>query len=59
MGYVMRFLNYLDDILIVAGCGLILVGTYLVNPLAVWFVGGAQLIILGVLIGLGARHDHP
>ena len=48
---------YLDDLLIVAGCVLILIGTYLVHPVATWFVAGGMLIALGVLIGLGGRND--
>lgn len=51
----MAFLQkHLDDLLILAGCGLIIYGTYLINPLAVWFVAGAMLIGFGVLVGLGA-----
>jgi len=49
----MKILNYVDDVLILAGCGLVTYGTYLVSPIATWFVGGAVLIILGVLVGIG------
>jgi hypothetical protein len=45
--------KYLDDLLILGGCGLVLYGTFLVNPVAVWFVGGGMLIALGVLFGAG------
>lgn len=49
------FNKVLDDLLILAGCGLILAGTYQVNPMATWFVGGVMAITLGILIGLGGR----
>jgi uncharacterized membrane protein SirB2 len=47
--------NYLDDLLVLAGCVLVVVGTYQVNPLATWFVGGVILIVLGVLVGMGGK----
>jgi hypothetical protein len=51
--------KYLDDILILAGCALIELGTYIVDPIASIFMGGAILITLGVLVGLGAgNHDN-
>lgn len=43
----------LDDVLVLAGCGLVVYGTYLVSPVATWFVAGGMLIILGVLVGIG------
>ena len=46
--------SHLDDLLVVSGCGLICYGTYVICPVATWFVGGAMLIALGVLVGLGA-----
>lgn len=46
--------KFLDDVLILAGCGSILYGTWLVNPIAVWFVAGAMLILAGVLAGVAA-----
>lgn len=52
----MNFMKYLDDILIFAGCILILIGVYCVIPVATWFVSGVMLIVIGVLIGLGAQH---
>jgi hypothetical protein len=45
--------RYLDDLLILVGCLLILVGVYQVLPVATWFVAGVMLIIFGVLFGLG------
>ena len=47
--------KYLDDIFILIGCLLILAGTYQINPLATWFVGGAMFIGAGVLVGAGSR----
>jgi hypothetical membrane protein len=54
----MKIKNYVDDLLILAGCVLILIGVWRVCPVAVWFVSGGMLIVFGVLIGLGAKHDH-
>ena len=48
-------IRYLDDLLLLAGCVLILIGVYQVCPVATWFVAGAMLIVSGVLIGLGAK----
>lgn len=45
--------KYIDDILILTGCALVVYGSYLLNPVLVWFVSGAALIILGVLVGIG------
>jgi hypothetical protein len=44
-------MKYLDDGLVLIGCGLILVGTWLVCPVATWFVGGAMCILAGLAIG--------
>ncbi len=51
--------KYLDDLLGVIGCALILVGTYQISPLATWFVAGGMCIAWGVLLGLsrGGEHD--
>ena len=43
--------KYLDDILILIGSVLLLIGTYIVMPVATWFVGGVMLITAGILIG--------
>jgi hypothetical protein len=53
-------LKYLDDLLILIGCALILVGTYQVCPVATWFVGGVMAIGAGVVLsvaGAGATED--
>ena len=52
--------QFLDDLLILAGCALVLVFVFQVWPVGTWLVGGLMLIVFGVLIGLGGRHDdHP
>lgn len=48
-------MKYLDDGLLFVGCGLILYGTWQVNPVATWFVGGGMCIVIGILIGIGSR----
>ena len=50
-----RIGNYLDDLFIVLGCWMILIGVYVVCPVATLFVGGAMLICAGIIIGLGNR----
>jgi hypothetical protein len=47
----MKMLQYLDDGLVLVGCGLILVGTWAVCPVATWFVGGVMCILAGLLVG--------
>jgi len=57
MGHVMN--KYLDDLLVLAGCALILIGVWTVCPVATWFAAGAMCIAGGVLLGLGGtRNDH-
>jgi len=43
--------NYLDDLLMLAGCGCILIGLALWSPIATWIAAGLMLIGFGVLIG--------
>ena len=50
--------KYLDDLLILAGCILVALGVYQIYPPAAWIVGGAELIGLGVLTGLGGNNAH-
>ncbi len=47
--------NYLDDVLIIVGCSLLIYATSLINFIATWYVAGAILIILGVLVGMGEK----
>jgi len=47
-----KFLRrYIDDVLLLAGCGCILIGLALWSPIATWIVAGLMLIGYGVLIG--------
>jgi hypothetical protein len=50
-------LRYLDDILLLAGCGCILYGLSLWNIVITWIVAGLMLVGFGVLIGK-VRADH-
>ncbi len=47
--------NYVGDLLVLIGCILILIGIYLVSPIATLFVGGSMFIGAGVLVELGRR----
>jgi hypothetical protein len=49
------FNKYLEDLLIVAGFVLILVGVYYAYPLAAWFTGGLECLIMGFLIAASKR----
>lgn len=51
--------KYLDDLLVLAGFILILIGVWKTFPAAIWFVAGLMCFIIGGLLGLGgARNDH-
>jgi hypothetical protein len=43
--------NYLDDMLVLAGCGVILAGLSLWNLVVTLVVAGAMLISIGLLMG--------
>lgn len=47
--------KYLDDVLIFAGCGLIVYATYLLSGIAAMYVGGFLLIVLGILVGISGK----
>lgn len=47
--------KYLDDILLLAGAGLILAATAQLSLVAMLFVAGAFCIIAGVLVGAGQK----
>lgn len=47
----------LDDLFILAGGILIMVGLYFTYPVLIFFVGGALLIGLGILLGVGNRTE--
>jgi len=43
--------RYIDDILVVAGCALIVYASYCLSPIAAMFVGGVFLIAAGFALG--------
>ena len=43
--------EYLDDALVLAGCGCVLFGLSLWSTVLTWVVAGAMLIGIGVLVG--------
>ena len=43
--------DYLDDALVLAGCGLVLFGLSLWSTILTWVVAGVMLISIGVLVG--------
>ncbi len=58
----MRVLSFLrsifDDLLILAGCVVILIGVYQIFIPAAWILGGVMLIVFGVLLaGIGGNGD--
>jgi hypothetical protein len=57
MAVVMRaFLQkHLDDILIVAGCIVLAFATWQISPIGAAFLVGVELIVLGVLAGVGGE----
>ena len=47
-----KFLReYLDDLLLLAGCGCILYGLSIWSSVLTWIGAGAMLIIFGVMVG--------
>ena len=54
MSQVMRqfLLNYLDDLLLLAGCGCILYGLAQWNAVITWIMAGVMLVGFGVMIGV-------
>lgn len=48
-------MKYLDDVLALAGCMLILVFVYHIAPVYVWLVGGLMCLGFAVLVGLMNR----
>ncbi len=45
------FVNYFDDILLLAGCGCILYGLSMWNATVTWIAGGVMLVGLAYLVG--------
>ena len=46
--------KYLDDILFLIGCGLVVYGVWLIYVPAAWIVAGILTIVFGGLVGLEA-----
>jgi len=44
-----------EDLLFFAGFLAILIGSYQIDPLAAWFVGGAECLIAGVVLAWSKR----
>ncbi len=52
MTIMLKFLrDYLDDVLLLVGCGCILIGLAQWSPVITWIVGGGMLIGYGFLVG--------
>lgn len=47
--------KHLDDALVLAGEGVMIFATWLLNPIAALYVGGVCLILWGVMVGYGQR----
>ena len=47
--------KYLDDVLILLGCGLIVYATSLLSAIAAIYTAGVLLIGMGILIGISMR----
>ena len=51
--------EHADDLLILAGCGLLVYTTWTLSVVAAQYVTAVMLIVFGVLIGMGGKHsDH-
>jgi hypothetical protein len=42
--------KYADDLFFITGGLAILIGTYQIQPIAAWFVGGAECLMAGFLL---------
>ncbi len=47
--------KYSEDLLFTVGLLAILIGTYKIEPLAAWFVGGAECLIAGFVLAWSKR----
>jgi hypothetical protein len=50
-----RLLDWLDDILVIAGAGMVVYAAALFHPIAAWLVAGVFTITGGVFVGLAQR----
>lgn len=51
--------KYLDDILVLFGCGLIIYATYLLSIVGAIYAAGIIFVLLGVVYGLGSNNVNP
>lgn len=49
------FRNYSEEILILLGFVLFLIGAYQIEPIAAWFVGGMECLLYSGLLGWSKR----
>lgn len=47
--------KYLDDILILIGCGILIYATYRISLTAALYMGGALFILVGVFVGITGK----
>lgn len=47
--------KHLDDVLIVSGCGLTVAAMAMINTAAALWLAGVELIVLGILVGIGGK----
>jgi uncharacterized membrane protein SirB2 len=55
IGFFAFMTKYLDDLLFLLGAALICTGTFIVCPVATWFVAGGFCILGGILYGMSQR----
>jgi hypothetical protein len=48
-------MKYLDDLLVVVGCGLIVYGIAQISPVAAWITSGVFCMAGGVVLGISQR----
>lgn len=49
--------KYIGDLLALLGAILILIGVYIVCPVATWFAGGMVLILMGIVVEVGQQRS--
>lgn len=47
--------KYSDDLLFVAGCFAILIGSYRIDPTLAWFVCGVEFLVAGIVVAWSKR----
>ena len=51
----LKYLSFLDDVLVAAGCGMLIYAASFLGPMAGWFVAGVICIGGGIVIGVAGR----